>query len=114
MKRVKTTTKRKKKTFYQKTKICRFCADTNAEIIYRDFNTLKHFVTDRGFSVLIVGVELLRLLHDLLELRVRNAGDVFHNDGLVHLCRNYDADTLLVQVTLLGGCFTHGLNRVGG
>jgi small subunit ribosomal protein S18 len=48
LKRVKTTTKRKKKTFYQKTKICRFCSDSGNEIFYRDFNTLKHFVTDRG------------------------------------------------------------------
>jgi len=47
LKRAKSTTKRKK-TFYQKTKICRFCADSSNEIFYRDFNTLKHFVTDRG------------------------------------------------------------------
>lgn len=47
MKRGKSTSKRKK-TFYQKRKICRFCADSSAEIVYRDFNTLKHFVTDRG------------------------------------------------------------------
>ncbi len=47
MKRGKSTTKRKK-TFYQKRKICRFCTDASNEIIYRDFNTLKHFVTDRG------------------------------------------------------------------
>jgi small subunit ribosomal protein S18 len=39
---------RRKKTFYQKRKICRFCADASAEIVYRDFNTLKHFVTERG------------------------------------------------------------------
>jgi small subunit ribosomal protein S18 len=47
LKRGKTTTKRKK-TFYQKAKICRFCADSSNGIFYRDFNTLKHFVTDRG------------------------------------------------------------------
>jgi small subunit ribosomal protein S18 len=47
LKRGKTTSKRKK-TFYQKRKICRFCADSSAGIFYRDFNTLKHFVTDRG------------------------------------------------------------------
>ena len=47
MKRAKTTTTRKK-TFYQKRKICRFCADSSTGIFYRDFNTLKHFVTDRG------------------------------------------------------------------
>lgn len=46
MKRVKGI--KRKKTFYQKRKICRFCSDSNAEIFYRDFNTLKHFVTDRG------------------------------------------------------------------
>ncbi len=48
MKRTKSTGTKRKKTFYQKTKICRFCADTSSEIFYRDFNTLKHFVTDRG------------------------------------------------------------------
>ena len=46
MKRGKGT--KRKKTFYQKRKICRFCADSSTEIFYRDFNTLKHFVTDRG------------------------------------------------------------------
>jgi len=39
---------KRKKTFYQKRKICRFCADSSAEIFYRDFNTLKHFITERG------------------------------------------------------------------
>ena len=39
---------KRKKTFYQKRKICRFCADSSADIFYRDLNTLKHFVTERG------------------------------------------------------------------
>jgi small subunit ribosomal protein S18 len=46
LKRAKGT--KRKKTFYQKRKICRFCSDSSTEIMYRDFNTLKHFVTDRG------------------------------------------------------------------
>ena len=37
-----------RKKLYIRKKICRFCADPSAEIFYRDFNTLKHFVTDRG------------------------------------------------------------------
>ena len=39
---------RKKRTFYHKRKICRFCADENLEISYKDYNVLKHFVTERG------------------------------------------------------------------
>ncbi len=46
MKRGKGT--KRKKTFYQKRKICRFCADASTEIVYRDINTLKHFITERG------------------------------------------------------------------
>ncbi len=39
---------KRRKTFYQKRKICRFCSDSTLDISYKDFNTLKHFVTERG------------------------------------------------------------------
>ena len=39
---------RKKRTYYQKRKICRFCTDASPDISYKDFNTLKHFITERG------------------------------------------------------------------
>ena len=29
-------------------KVCRFCADKNVPIDYKDPQTLKHFITDRG------------------------------------------------------------------
>jgi small subunit ribosomal protein S18 len=29
-------------------KVCRFCADKNAEIGYTDTNLLRHFITERG------------------------------------------------------------------
>src|SRR3954469_17576783 len=29
-------------------KVCRFCADPNVPIDYKDPQTLKHFITDRG------------------------------------------------------------------
>lgn len=38
---------RRKKTF-QKHKVCRFCADGNLNIDYKDYPTLRHFVTERG------------------------------------------------------------------
>lgn len=41
-------TSKKRKSFYQKRKICRFCTDGTAPISYKDYNTLKHFITERG------------------------------------------------------------------
>ena len=38
----------KKKPFYTKRKICRFCSDSNLDIAYKDYNTLRHFITERG------------------------------------------------------------------
>jgi len=37
----------RKKTFGRK-KVCRFCADKNATINYKDYNALKYFITERG------------------------------------------------------------------
>jgi len=39
---------RKKKTFYSKRKICRFCASKDQQISYKDYNTLRHFMSERG------------------------------------------------------------------
>lgn len=41
-------------------------------------------ITDSSAAFFIVCVELLRTLHDFLKLRMRNTGDVFDNDGLIH------------------------------
>ncbi len=39
---------KKKKTYYQKRKMCRFCVDKNLQISYKDFNSLRYFITERG------------------------------------------------------------------
>lgn len=39
---------RKRRQVYQKQKICRFCSDSNLQIEYKDYSTLRHFVTERG------------------------------------------------------------------
>ena len=38
---------RRRKTF-QRRKVCRFCADSSLTIDYKDYSTLRHFVTERG------------------------------------------------------------------
>lgn len=38
----------KRKSYYQKRKVCRFCSDKNLAISYKDFNTLRYFVSERG------------------------------------------------------------------
>ncbi len=40
--------RRKRKQFYVRRKVCRFCADAKLPIDYKDVNTLKQFVTERG------------------------------------------------------------------
>ena len=37
----------RKRTFARR-KVCRFCADNNVVIDYKDSQTLKYFITDRG------------------------------------------------------------------
>jgi small subunit ribosomal protein S18 len=37
-----------RKRGFARRKVCRFCADKNASIDYKDPQTLKHFITDRG------------------------------------------------------------------
>ena len=39
---------KKKRKPFQRRKVCRFCADKNLKIDYRDSNTLKYFITERG------------------------------------------------------------------
>ena len=39
---------RKKRTFYNKRKMCRFCTDSKLDISYRDYNGLRYFITERG------------------------------------------------------------------
>jgi len=40
--------KNTKKRFYQRRKVCRFCADTTIEIDYKDSKNLRSFITERG------------------------------------------------------------------
>ena len=37
-----------RKRGFSRRKVCRFCADKNVSIDYKDPGTLKHFITDRG------------------------------------------------------------------
>ena len=37
-----------RKRGFARRKVCRFCADKNVPIDYKDPQTLKHFITDRG------------------------------------------------------------------
>src|SRR5688500_13499674 len=37
-----------RKRGFARRKVCRFCADRNVPIDYKDPATLKHFITDRG------------------------------------------------------------------
>ncbi len=39
------TTKRR---FFHRRKVCRFCADGKLKINYKEPNTLKYFITERG------------------------------------------------------------------
>ncbi|WP_456432163.1 30S ribosomal protein S18 [Thermosulfuriphilus sp.] len=38
----------RKRRFYPRRKVCRFCADSNLKIDYKDPETLKIFITERG------------------------------------------------------------------
>lgn len=40
--------KNSKKRFYQRRKVCKFCADSSLEINYKDGRSLKYFITERG------------------------------------------------------------------
>lgn len=37
-----------KRRFFHRRKICRFCADSNLKINYKEPSTLKYFITERG------------------------------------------------------------------
>ncbi|OQY01958.1 MAG: 30S ribosomal protein S18 [Desulfobacteraceae bacterium 4572_130] len=40
--------KNKKKRFFQRRKVCKFCADNSLEINYKDSRSLRSFITERG------------------------------------------------------------------
>ena len=40
--------KNSKKRFYQRRKVCKFCADSSLEINYKDAKELRSFITERG------------------------------------------------------------------
>lgn len=37
-----------RKRIYHRRKVCRFCADTNLAINYKDAKALRYFITERG------------------------------------------------------------------
>ncbi len=37
-----------KRRFFHRRKVCRFCADSNLKINYKDPGTLKYFITERA------------------------------------------------------------------
>jgi small subunit ribosomal protein S18 len=39
---------RKKKNFFHRRKVCRFCADSSMAIDYKNPKSLKYFITERG------------------------------------------------------------------
>ncbi len=39
---------KRKKRIYHRRKVCRFCADKSLVINYKDPNSLKYFITERG------------------------------------------------------------------
>ncbi|OPX21121.1 MAG: 30S ribosomal protein S18 [Desulfobacca sp. 4484_104] len=41
-------TRRKRKTVFRRRKVCRFCVDSSLRVDYKDVNTLRHFITERG------------------------------------------------------------------
>ena len=40
--------RKKRRRPFPRRKVCRFCADKKSRVDYRDPNTLKHFITERG------------------------------------------------------------------
>jgi len=38
----------RKRKIYHRRKVCRFCADSNLAIEYKDAKALKYFITERG------------------------------------------------------------------
>ena len=38
----------RRRRVYHRRKVCRFCADSNLEINYKDSKSLKYFITERG------------------------------------------------------------------
>ena len=40
--------RRKRRQFFVRRKVCRFCVDKALKVDYKDFNTLKQFITERG------------------------------------------------------------------
>jgi small subunit ribosomal protein S18 len=40
--------RRKRRPIFHRRKVCRFCVDSNLVVDYKDVNTLRHFITERG------------------------------------------------------------------
>ena len=40
--------RRRRRQFFVRRKVCRFCVDAKLPIDYKDVNTLKQFITERG------------------------------------------------------------------
>ncbi len=39
---------RRRRRIFHRRKVCRFCADSSLTIDYKDYKTLKYFITERG------------------------------------------------------------------
>ncbi len=39
---------KKKRNYYHRRKVCRFCADSSLEINYKEQKSLRYFTTERG------------------------------------------------------------------
>ncbi|MBW2368806.1 MAG: 30S ribosomal protein S18 [Deltaproteobacteria bacterium] len=39
---------RKRKRYFHRRKVCRFCADSSIVIDYKEFKTLRYFISERG------------------------------------------------------------------
>ena len=69
-------------------------------------------VADLGLAVLVMHVVFLRAFDDFVEARMGNAGDVFDDEGFVHLVGDDHANTGFTKVDLsVRGSFAHGRNK---
>ncbi len=39
---------RRRRRIFHRRKVCRFCADSSLQIDYKEYKTLKYFITERG------------------------------------------------------------------
>ena len=64
-------------------------------------------VAYRGVAIFIVSIEFLRTLNDFLKAWVRHTVSILNYDGLIHRCRDNDADASLADAGCLCFRFAH-------